>query len=183
MVYEVDDHGYEVDAVHGYEVDSSRGSSAVSSAASSRYSKQDENTSSPFPDEEMLSSVESSYLDDDDDDETAEPTSETNQNSNQNDNPLSEMQKYAAMENRLVNRWRRIVIISILLAGAMVGSITYVTLNDSQSDDSADAVRIVPLYTSIYVNKHRVKKKKNTNSRSTMIILLLASLSLLLIFL
>jgi hypothetical protein len=125
MVFEVDDPS------------SCNGSSVASSACS----KGDDWNSNRLPDEEILSSVESSYLDEDDDDEdtTAEPTSESKPSTD--DNPLDEMKKYAAMENRLVNRWRRIVIISILVAGAIVGSITYVTLNDSQNDDSTNAVR------------------------------------------
>jgi hypothetical protein len=61
---------------------------------------------------------------------------------NQNQEPkINEMTKYTANENKQVNRWRRIVIISILVVGAIVGSITYITLHNAQTSDSTDAVR------------------------------------------
>jgi hypothetical protein len=56
------------------------------------------------------------------------------------ENEYDEMKRYAAAENKMVNRWRRIVILSILVVGAIVGGITYVALNGAQENDSTDAV-------------------------------------------
>jgi hypothetical protein len=56
------------------------------------------------------------------------------------ENEYDEMKRYAATENKMVNRWRRIVILSILVVGAIVGGITYVALNGAQENDSTDAV-------------------------------------------
>lgn len=102
------------------------------------------------PDGEWMSSVaesESCFSDDDDpsggddkDDTTGEPGS-TADNTDSNSSPMTEMQKYAAMENKLVYRWRWIVIVSILMTGAIVGGITFSTLNTAQNNDSSDAVR------------------------------------------
>jgi hypothetical protein len=106
------------------------------------------------PDGDWMSSVaeSESYLSEDDDlsgnddkdDTTGEPGS-TADNTDSNSSPLTEMQRYAAMENKLVNRWRRIVIVSILLTGALVGGITFSTLNTAQNNDSSDAVRSLSL--------------------------------------
>jgi hypothetical protein len=108
------------------------------------------------PDNDWASSVaeSESYLSEDDasgddddgkDDTTGEPGS-TADNTDSNSSPMTEMQRYAAIENKLVNRWRRIVIISILLTGALVGGITYSTLNKAQNNDSSDAVSFILLH-------------------------------------
>ena len=83
---------------------------------------------------------DASGIDDDKEDTTGEPGS-TADNTDSNSSPMTEMQRYAAIENKLVNRWRRIVIVSILLTGALVGGITFSTLNTAQNNDSSDAVR------------------------------------------
>ena len=78
---------------------------------------------------------------DGDDKDDSGDNGSTVDNTDSNSSPMTEMQKYAAMEDKLVNRWRRIVIVSILLTGAIVGGITYLTLNKEQSNDSSAAVR------------------------------------------
>jgi hypothetical protein len=74
------------------------------------------------------------------DDDTDVLNADNRDDENAVENEYDEMKKYAATENKMVNRWRRIVILSILVAGAIVGGITYVALNGAQENDSTDAV-------------------------------------------
>jgi hypothetical protein len=85
---------------------------------------------------------ESSSPSSDEDTSTSKIVGASNGNDN-NNSPINEMTKLAANENKQVNRWRRIVIISILVVGAIVCSITYVTLKQAQVDDSKGAVRLL----------------------------------------
>jgi hypothetical protein len=78
-------------------------------------------------------------------DESEESSTDPPSNNDVVENEYDEMKKYAAAENKMVNRWRWIVIASILVTGAVVASITYITLNGAQESDSADAVRSQPL--------------------------------------
>lgn len=75
------------------------------------------------------------------DDESEESSTDPPSNNDIVENEYDEMKKYAAAENKMVNRWRWIVIASILITGAVVASITYITLNGAQESDSDDAVR------------------------------------------
>jgi hypothetical protein len=47
---------------------------------------------------------------------------------------------YSAVETERVNRWRIIVIVSILVAGAAVSSISYITLSAGQTRDAFESV-------------------------------------------
>ena len=51
-----------------------------------------------------------------------------------------QMKQYSAVETARVNRWRILVIISILVAGAAVSTITFLTLSNGQTSDAFDAV-------------------------------------------
>jgi hypothetical protein len=98
------------------------------------------------------SSHESSASASDEDTSTTKAgTSDVDNIEDKNDkkNPFNEMIRYAATENTLVNRWRRIVIASILLVGAIVCSITYTTLNNAQINDSKGAVCFPFLFISV----------------------------------
>jgi hypothetical protein len=61
-------------------------------------------------------------------------------NNNNNTNNSNEMTHYTATENKLINRWRWVVIVSILVVGAIVCSITYITLHKGQINDCQNAV-------------------------------------------
>jgi hypothetical protein len=119
-------------------VDSNRGISIPSI--------RDENNMNQFEGDIDGSSVHESSSSSDEDTSTTKigssDVNNVNDNSDEN-NPLNKMTRYAATENKLVNRWRWIVIISILLVGAIVCSITYTTLNKAQINDSKDAVRFL----------------------------------------
>ncbi len=110
----------------------------VSSAIVSIQEEQDSDFCSSVPESESFLSDDD---DDDDDKDDSGDNGSTADNTDSDSSPMTEMQKYAAMENKLVNRWRRIVIVSILLTGAIVGGITFLTLNNEQSNDSSAAVR------------------------------------------
>lgn len=97
------------------------------------------------PEGDWASSVaeSESFVSEGDDDPDKDDTGElgsTADNTDSNSSPMTEMQRYAAIENKLVYRWRRIVIVSILLTGAIVGGITFLTLNNAQNNDSSNAV-------------------------------------------
>ena len=102
------------------------------------------------PDGDWASSVaeSESFLSESDDEPSVDDKDDTGElgstadNTDSNSSPMSEMQRYAAIENKLVYRWRRIVIVSILLTGAIVGGITFLTLNNEQKNDSSAAVSI-----------------------------------------
>ena len=51
-----------------------------------------------------------------------------------------EMKLYSAVESARVDRWRFLVIGSILVAGAAVSCLTYLTLSAGQTNDAYDAV-------------------------------------------
>lgn len=74
------------------------------------------------------------------DDESEESSTDPPSNNYPVENEYDEMKKYAAVENKMVNRWRWIVIATILVTGAVVASITYITLNGAQESDSEEAV-------------------------------------------
>jgi hypothetical protein len=83
--------------------------------------------------------------------------SSNDDNHNNTNHPINEMTKYAALENKLVNRWRRIVIMSILVIGAIVCCITYATLRNAEIDDSHQAVCLCTFFRSplhIYVSRN-----------------------------
>ena len=128
-----------------------------SSAIVSIQEEQDSDFCSSVPESESFLSEDDEDGDDDDKDDSGDNGS-TVDNTDSNSSPMTEMQKYAAMENKLVNRWRRIVIVSILLTGAIVGGITYLTLNNEQSNDSSAAVRC---YHSFTVLQHYSVLRRN----------------------
>jgi hypothetical protein len=103
----------------------------------------DGSTSSSVHESSSSSSSTSDEVNATKDDSTSElGTSHHNNNNDDENKALNETIRYAATENKLVIRWRRIVIISILLVGVLVGSITYITLHKAQTNDSTNAVRI-----------------------------------------
>jgi hypothetical protein len=102
----------------------------------------DESSEDPSIDESsrLNGSIASSSRDSDD--ESKEFSTNPSSNNDIVENEYDEMKKYAAAENKMVNRWRWIVIASILVAGAVVASITYITLDGAQESDGDDAVRL-----------------------------------------
>lgn len=133
MVFDVDEDDVFVAAP--------RDTTNVSTAIVSIQEEQNSDFCSSVPESESFMSEDDEDDDDDDDKDDSGDNGSTEENTDSNSSPMAEMQKYAAMENKLVNRWRRIVIVSILLTGAIVGGITYLTLNNQQSNDSSAAVR------------------------------------------
>ena len=138
MVFDVDEDDVFVAAP--------RETTNASSAIVSIQEEQDSDFCSSVPESESFLSEEDDDGDGDDKDDSGDNGS-TVDNTDSNSSPMTEMQKYAAMEDKLVNRWRRIVIVSILLTGAIVGGITYLTLNNEQSNDSSAAVRCYHSFT------------------------------------
>jgi hypothetical protein len=84
--------------------------------------------------------VEEEISEEEDDFDRENPSNKQGSVSATGADPLQEMQKYADMENKLVRRWRRLVIGSILSIGALVGGVSFVTLKNAQSSNSIDAV-------------------------------------------
>jgi hypothetical protein len=71
-------------------------------------------------------------------------TQSASQDTDRKSNEMTEfeqMKLYAATETARVNRWRLLVIISILVTGAAVSCLTYLTLSNAQTSNANDAVR------------------------------------------
>jgi hypothetical protein len=53
---------------------------------------------------------------------------------------VEQMKLFAAVETAHVNRWKVLVVVSILIVGAAISTFTYVSLSNDQSNDAFSAV-------------------------------------------